>query len=211
MEREWSGADRESGVRSSLHERRSREGDDGMDDCALLLCGRVELTCNGESSSAKSLGGKALALLSYVTLEARPHSRDALTALLWGEYGEEKARASFRHALMQLRAVLGERVRADRAQVTLAPPIPCDVLDFLRDAEANPSAAARIDIPRFLDGLVVRNCPEFEEWVERTRNSLRRRFAQVLAALGREAVARCDWRSAAEAGERWCALEPLSE
>ena len=182
-----------------------------MDDCALILCGRVELACDGESSSAKSLGGKALALLSYITLEARPHSRDALTALLWGEYGEEKARASFRHALMQLRAVLGERVQADRMQVTIAPPVRCDVHDFLRDAEANPSAAARIDMPRFLHGLVVRNCPDFEDWVERTRHSLRRRFAHVLGALGREAIARRDWRSATEAGERWFALEPLSE
>lgn len=182
-----------------------------MDDCTLTLCGRVALTREGDASPTRTLGAKALALLAYLALEPRAHSRDELTALLWGEFDDRKAHASLRQALRQLRLVLGDRVRADRSFVELTGPLSCDVLEFVRHADSDPAAAVRIDVPHFLDGLPVRHCDGFEEWAGDMRATLRRRYARALAALGRDALARCDWRAAAEAAERWNAVEPLAE
>ena len=63
-----------------------------MPSLSLALCGGVALS--GDGVSASSLGAKAVALLAYLALEQGTHSRDKLTALFWGEYAEEKAKAS---------------------------------------------------------------------------------------------------------------------
>src|ERR671939_439831 len=103
-----------------------------MSGIALTLCGRVAITRDGEPLSDARVGVKCLALLAYLALEPGPHSRDELTALLWGEYREEKAKASLRQALTHLRQAVGEILRVSRTTVELAGPLECDVLAFLQ-------------------------------------------------------------------------------
>ena len=45
---------------------------------------------------------KAVALLAYLAVTQRYHSRDALTALLWPEYDQTRARAVLRRTLSSL-------------------------------------------------------------------------------------------------------------
>ena len=156
-------------------------------------------------------GAKALALLAYLTLEPRPHSREALADLLWGESPEAEARASLRQALKQLRDALGSLVDSDRRVVRLAEPVQCDVTEFLRLAESDPGAAAAVEIPRFLAGFSTRHAPQFDEWVAETRSALIRRYAGVLATLARDAMDQRRWREAADRADRWLALDRLSE
>ena len=182
-----------------------------MDDWTLTLCGRVALTHAGDPSPAPILGAKALALLAYLALEPRAHSREEITALLWGEVGDEKARASLRQTLRQIRTVLVDRIRTDRSVVELTSPISCDVVEFLRHAESDPAAAVRVDVPHCLEGLALRHCDRFEEWAADTRESLRHRYTLALATLGRDALARRDWRAASDAAKQWSAVEPLAE
>ena len=127
-------------------------------------------------------GAKALALLAYLALESRPHTREELAGLLWGESPEHEARASLRQALKQLRAVLGEVIRSDRASIELAGPIECDVVEFRRLVVEDPRKAVAGDIPRFLAGFSVRHAPRFEEWVGETRH---RASAGLRALRGR--------------------------
>ncbi|CAN5871378.1 hypothetical protein BH24GEM1_BH24GEM1_18720 [soil metagenome] len=141
-------------------------------------------------------GAKALALLAYLTLEPRPHTREALADLLWGESPEPEARASLRQALKQLRTTLGGVVRCDRQVVELAELLRCDVTEFIGKAEHDPEAAAAIDIPRFLAGFSIRHGPRFDDWVAETRESLLHRYAGVLGALARDAMDRRRWRDA---------------
>jgi DNA-binding SARP family transcriptional activator len=75
-----------------------------------------------------ALGAKPLALLAFLTLEPRPHSREALAGLLWGESPDAEARSSLRQALKHLRDALGEALRCDRALIELAQPTACDVV-----------------------------------------------------------------------------------
>ena len=72
-----------------------------MPSLSLTLCGSVGVAGHGVAAGA--IGAKSLALLAYVALEPGAHTRDELTAMLWGEYPEEKAKASLRQALTHLR------------------------------------------------------------------------------------------------------------
>jgi DNA-binding SARP family transcriptional activator len=170
------------------------------------------LLAEGEGrDGVASLGAKPLALLAYLVLERRPHSREALAGLLWGESPEIEARASLRQALKQLRDVLGEMVHAERAFVELTGPLACDVLEFRAASEHDPVRAASFPVPRFFEGASVRRAPQFEEWISTTRADLLRLYHQALAGLAREAMSQCRWRDATELADRWLLSEPLSD
>ncbi|HET9225684.1 MAG TPA: AAA family ATPase, partial [Thermoanaerobaculia bacterium] len=182
-----------------------------MPAASLTLIGSPSISGPGGEPIRPQPGAKALALLAYLALEPRPHSREALADLLWGESLEAEARASLRQALKQLRDSLGGLVDSDRRMVHLTEPVRCDVTEFLRLAESNPEAAAAIEIPRFLAGFSTRHAPQFDEWVADTRSALIRRYAAVLATLARDAMDQRRWREAAERADRWLALDRLSE
>jgi DNA-binding SARP family transcriptional activator len=170
------------------------------------------LLARGEGGEAvTSLGAKPLALLAYLVLERRPHSRETLAGLLWGESPEVEARASLRQALKQLRDVLGETVHAERALVEVSDQLACDVLDFKAAAEHEPLRASGFPVPRFFEGISIRRAPEFEEWVSTTRGELQRLYHQVLGRLAREAMGQCRWRDAVELADRLLASEPVSD
>jgi DNA-binding SARP family transcriptional activator len=158
-----------------------------------------------------TLGAKALALLAFLTLERRPHSREMLAGLLWGESPEAEARASLRQALKQLRDVVGDVLRADRTVIDLAEPIGCDVQEFLAAADLDPARAAGFDVARFLQGFSIRHAPQFEEWVAGTRTTLLRRQHLVLGRLAREAMSQWRWREAVDFADRWLEGDPVSD
>jgi DNA-binding SARP family transcriptional activator len=154
-------------------------------------------------------GSKALALLAYLTLEPRPHTREELSDLLWGESPEVEARASLRQALRQVRSSLGDVVCSDRRVVSLSQPLRCDVTSFLEKADSDPEAAAAIDIPRFLAGFSIRHAPRFDDWLAETRANLLQRYAGVLGTLAQDAMDQRRWRDAAQWAERWLACDRL--
>jgi DNA-binding SARP family transcriptional activator len=175
------------------------------------LCGNVLLTSPTGAPVQPPLGAKTLALLAFLALEPGPHTREQLTALLWGEYPEERAKASLRQALTHLRDALGDTLRVDRSTVQLAGPLGCDVLEFLRLAAADPVAALAIDIPRFLDGLTIRSAGGFDEWADGRRVELLAHYTKLLANCVREATARRDWRDARHLAQKWSSLDPLAD
>src|SRR6188508_3028533 len=120
-----------------------------MPSLVLRLCNDVVLCSPDGVPVAPALGAKTLGLLAFLALEPGPHRREELTALLWGDSPEEKARASLRQALTHLRDALGDGIRIDRATVELTGPLECDASEFLRLAPVDGAAALAIDAPRF--------------------------------------------------------------
>ena len=176
----------------------------------LTLCGAVQLAVNGETDAAP-LAAKSLALLAFLSLEPGEHSRNELSGLLWGESTEEKAHASLRQALKQLRTVLGDRLDADRQTISVVPSLASDVSEFLTLATEGDERAADVEIPRFLSGLAVRDAQPFEEWADRTRQSLVLKFRRALNTAAKAAHARRDWPRALELAGRLQQLDPLSD
>ena len=182
-----------------------------MPRLALTLCGHVAVAVDGHPPQGSPLGAKPLALLAYLALEPGTHAREQLTALLWGDFPEAKARASLRQALCHLRQAFGDALEVNRTAVSLAAPIDCDVFALRPDGGGNEAAALRLDVPHFLADLPVRHCAAFDEWADATRRTLLRRYASALAVVARGALARLEWPAAAEAADRWLAADPFSD
>jgi DNA-binding SARP family transcriptional activator len=178
---------------------------------ALRLCGDVALQPPDGSTLEPAPGAKSLGLLAFLALEPGAHRREVVTALLWGESPEERARASLRQALTHLRDAMGETLRVDRATVELVGPLSCDVTEFLRLAPIDPAAALAIDIPRFLESLTIRGSQAFEEWAEAKHAELLGRYVTLLRAAARDAMARRAWQEAVQLSERWRRLQPLED
>lgn len=181
-----------------------------MPSLVLRLCGDVVLSAS-DGVPVEPLGSKTLGLLAYLAMEPGAHRREQVTALLWGDSPDEKARASLRQALTHLRDALGDALRVDRSSVELAGPLECDATEFLRLASVDPSAALAIEAPRFLRSLSIRNCHAFDEWAEERRTELTTRYASLLASGARDAMARHAWTDARQLAERWHRLDLLAD
>ena len=175
------------------------------------MCGDVALQPPDGSTLEPAPGAKSLGLLAYLALEPGAHRREEVTALLWGEFPEDRARASLRQALTHLRDPMGETLRVDRATVELVGPVSCDVSEFLQLAPTDPAAALAIAIPRFLESLTIRGSEAFEEWADAKRAELKARYVALLRAAAREAMARRAWQEAVQLSERWRRLQPLED
>ncbi len=82
----------------------------------LTLLGNVEIRREGIPVTGFS-SGKALALLCYLAVTGRPHSRPALAGLLWGDLPEANARNNLRKALTHLRGLVGPHLSFTRQTV----------------------------------------------------------------------------------------------
>ena len=177
----------------------------------LNLLGQPSVRCSEGKPHTPELSAKALALLTYLTLEPGSHSREELAGLLWGESADAEARGSLRQALKQLRNELGDVVVGDRSALRLGQPIGCDVQDFRRLVTDDPRQAVTAEIPRFLTGFSLRSAPRFEEWVAELRRELLRSYQHALGTLAREAMGQWRWREAAAFAERWLSCDPFSD
>lgn len=178
----------------------------------MTLCGPTQVRLDGEALPGSPLGAKALALLAYLAIERRAHSREALATLLWGDFPDAQARASLRQALAHLHRSLGEALRLEHGSVRLDADVELDVAPLLesRAGTARPAhALLSLDPLQFLAALRMRGGEGFAEWADAVRALLCRRKAELLASAVRDAMARLDWTSAIELADGWVALAPL--
>src|SRR5215510_16569330 len=74
---------------------------------SITLVGRVALRLDGRTVELRTR--KAAAVLGYLALsETKKESRERLVGLLWSRSDEEKARASLRQVVRELRQVLDD-------------------------------------------------------------------------------------------------------
>jgi len=177
----------------------------------ITLFGPPAIVVGDEVSPARFCAAKPLALVVFLALERRVHSRDALAALLWPESSEGAARASLRQALSEVRGCVGEHLRSDRRTVELVGAIQCDVLEFLAAVEQDPARAVGYDVRQFLSGLTPKHAATFDEWRDATARTLGQRYEAALHTLIRDARADSDWVTVVRWAERWLAHDPLAE
>ncbi len=163
---------------------------------------------------------KARALLARLALPAgRPHSRESLTALLWGDNPEELARQAFRQTLSRLRRGLGGPAIAallDRPDTVALDPgsVWVDAAEFERAASGDePTAllrAAALYRGDLLDGLDVDE-PGFDEWRTVERERLRELALEALAKLLSHHMRADNLQPAVQTALHLLALDPLQE
>ena len=137
---------------------------------------------------------KTRALLAYLAVTARPHSRDRLSALLWPV--PDDPRGALRWSLTRLRPLVDEpgfrRIVADRESVRFVDDgATVDILSLRNLArngtdsistEALREAAQALEAD-FLDGINLPDCHEFQSWCIGEREDTRRLRVRLLTAL----------------------------
>jgi TolB-like protein/DNA-binding SARP family transcriptional activator len=175
--------------------------------------------CRPDGAAVTLPTRKAEALLAI--LACRPGEalrRECLTALLWGERGDQQARHSLSQTLTTIRHVLnggGPLLLAERETVALAPDAAeVDVVEFQRlaagDAAADLGAAVALYRGPLLDGLKL-NEPGLEEWLTQERARLQGLAVAAAVNLAERQIALGAAEAAAAALLRALALDPLAE
>ncbi|OQY99153.1 MAG: hypothetical protein B6D41_01775, partial [Chloroflexi bacterium UTCFX4] len=193
----------------------------------ITTLGHVTVTIGGEP--IRNLPAKALALLVYLVVTARPHSREHLANLLWGEENETKAQASLRQALSTLKPIADGFLILEKATVTFdrAQKYQLDVEELetrdwrletpfsdLQSPISNlqsPFPNLQSPISLFLDSLTIKNAPDFEVWVLEQREKYRARAAEWLQRVAQANLDAGDERAAVDALNRLVALDTWNE
>ena len=155
---------------------------------SVSLVGRPAVRFNGRLIDLRTQ--KANAVLSYLALtETKRESRERLVGLFWSRSEEEKARASLRQVVRELRSVLEEAgyggFTAKRLSIHLDADVEVDVESVIRLAESGNVHPLLLNIPRFderiLEGMDDLD-PSFRIWVLAKRQTIQDRLMRSLGA-----------------------------
>jgi len=167
---------------ANLHELAERDAAPVPNPAVCLsvsLVGRLTLRFNGRLIEVRTQ--KAGAVLSYLALSETKHeSRERLVGLLWSRSDEERARASLRQVVRELRSVFEDAgcsgFVASRLSVHLdAQQIEVDVDSVIRAAEGGEVHPLLLNTPRLgeriLEGMDDLD-PSFRVWVLAKRQTI---------------------------------------
>ncbi|SDS69563.1 BTAD domain-containing putative transcriptional regulator [Bradyrhizobium canariense] len=156
---------------------------------SVSLVGRLTIRFKGRLIELRTQ--KAGAVLSYLALtETKHESRERLVGLLWSRSDEEKARASLRQVVRELRAAFEEAgcsgFVAGRLSIHLdAENVEVDVESIIRAAEGGNVHPLLLNTPqlgeRILEGMDDLD-PSFRVWVLAKRQTIHDRLMRSLGA-----------------------------
>src|ERR1700693_4974305 len=139
---------------------------------SISLVGRPSIMFGGRQVELRTQ--KASAVLSYLALtEAKHESRERLVGLLWGRSDEEKARASLRQVVRELRSAFEDAgyggFSAGRLSIHLdAEKLDVDIESIIRQAESGSVHPLLLNTPdlgeKILEGMDDLD-PSFRIWV----------------------------------------------
>jgi predicted ATPase/DNA-binding SARP family transcriptional activator len=172
---------------------------------------------------------KVAALLVYLAVTAKAHSREVLIDLLFPKQSRARARADFRNTLSVLRHRIGERwLEIDGTTIRLATgeDLWVDVHEFRSltagkgassatgaSAETISRLIAAVDLygGDFLAGFYLKDSPGFDQWQFLELENLRIEYYSALEQLVKTLEEREDFKAALEYGRKWLALDPIEE
>lgn len=196
-----------------------------MAHLSIALLGTFQVALDGRPVTGFE-SAKVRALLAFLAAEAgRAHAREAIAELLWPERPPGAALGDLRHALADLRKVLGDGaaqppyllVTPTTLQFNRASAATVDLLDFLTLlqrptlAPADGAAALALRQGAFMDGFVLPASPQFEEWIVVMAERVDQLLARTLAHLADACAAQGDCGQAACWLREQLKLEPWNE
>lgn len=195
-----------------------------MPGLSLALLGKPELALGGRPLAFRTR--KAQALLIYLAVEGRAHTREELTLLFWPESEGDKGRGMLRTSLAHLRQALGEvwadylLVEEDSLRFNLQSDYDLDLNTLTLTLKGGTPAeeharqllaAVEAYKGEFLAGFNLADAPEFDSWASQQREQWHWRLSQVLEALAPLQMQSGDREAALQTAQRWVHHDPLNE
>ncbi len=186
----------------------------------LALLGSPQVTFN-RNLVTEFKTYKAQGLLYFLAVTRVPNQRATLAALLWGDFAEDKARASLSKALSELRSLVGSHIAVTGQTIAFRKDA-CYWLDVERLEQGIGEWAVNQDMNRlleavdlyrgdFLQGFQVRNAVEFEMWLSSERDRLRTLVVKGLQLSSAGFEEQQEWRQAIDISRRLLTIEPWRE
>ncbi|MCL6285855.1 AAA family ATPase [Ruegeria sp. 2012CJ41-6] len=178
----------------------------------IRLIGRLEVRFRGRRLTFPIR--HAGFLLAILALES-PLRREIVASRLWGERGDEQARASLRQTIYHVQKVLdavgAPGLVADRVSVALDPDeIHCDVSDIFNGLRSDPVTAAPT-VRADLLGDVGRIDPAFEEWLSDERRAFAERVSAELTMAAKRSLESRNWKELDAVAVASLRLDPYDE
>jgi len=202
----------------------------------ITTLGTFQISLDGRNLTAFRTD-KVRAMLAYLAVEAgRPHRRDALAGMFWGDRSDSSARNNLRQALYNLRQVLREGdsgsphlyVTPNDIQFDPGGDYRLDVNEFSAHL-SNPLAhhpgglslcgsclehlhmAVDLYAGDFLAGFSLPGCPRFEWWLLSQQELYHRQALEALERLGSFYEVNRDYDQASLYAQKEIELEPWRE
>ncbi len=173
---------------------------------------------------------KGAGLLAYLSLRADRQPREVVATMFWPEGDQQHALACLRRTLASLNARLPGWIEADRESLSLKRTeklwvdvetfrqLASKVLAHCRDesqicdsCRSVLEQALRLRRGDFLEGLIIGDASEFDDWQFFERDALRRELIDVIGRLTAAYTGKCYWGAAIESAHKWLRLDPLDE
>jgi DNA-binding SARP family transcriptional activator/TolB-like protein len=202
--------------RSSGSEVRRRQSASREEALEISVLGNVSVVFKGQSIRIKSR--KSLAVLAYIALnESRQETRERLVGLFWSETEEEKARASLRQTLRELRRYFADAgysgLQTEKLAVELdLGTFKVDLWDVVHEAEARRVHPLLLTVPRLAERLLQSLDdidPSFRSWVLAKRQTFHDRLLRTLEDGLRDGAV--DARTRKLIAEALVSLDPTHE
>ena len=176
---------------------RDKSGD-GRRPAATVLCVRTlgKLTLRVGERNVGAIGRKSAALLAYLALsDSGQETRERLVGLLWSETEEEKARASLRQSLHEIREAFNvegfDGFRTDKVAIRLdLSRTDVDLRDIFDEATAGRPNSLLLETERPIDRVLEELDgldPAFRIWLVAKRQSLGDRLIRLLESAVNDA------------------------
>ncbi|MBK6647806.1 MAG: tetratricopeptide repeat protein [Anaerolineales bacterium] len=193
----------------------------GKTNLSLSYLGTPQIT-RANSPITNFISNKIPALLAYLAVTRRAHSRNKLAALLWGEMSDADAKNNLRQALANLKKYFEDELTITRDAIEFTGDAFVDSIHFdsaLRSASSlDPEPASVILTDSlalyrgdFLEGFHVRDAPEFEDWMLTERARLRELALQALHTLTQFHASRGHFTEAIAFASRLLSFDPWRE
>ncbi len=192
-----------------------------MAELKIHLLGGLQIS-RADQAITDFISNKVPALLAYLAVTRRAHSRDKLAALLWGEMTDADAKNNLRQALTNLRKNFDNELAITRDSIEFSGDCDLDSTQFdsaLRSASSldpEPASVILTDSLRlyrgdFLEGFFVRDAPDFEDWALAERARLRELALGALHTLTQFHASRGHFTEAMTHASRLLAFDPWRE
>jgi LuxR family transcriptional regulator, maltose regulon positive regulatory protein len=200
-----------------------------MTNLKFLWLGSPSIKCDNSVIHLETR--KATALLAFLSLSTASPSRESLATLFWPEFDQTHALANLRRNLFSIKQLLGPEILvSSRENVGINPDslVWQDVSEFRllletvkthQHAEIFKCPECVHDLEKavslyrgdFLEGLNLRDCPEFDDWQYLEREGFRTDLASTLEKLAHAYSANGEWEKAILMSRQWVSLDRLNE